>query len=390
MIKQIAKIRIFLLATILIVFGFIAHQPAASAAPFTCESGFYQSMTFGVLKKLNVSTGIYETIGNPSATSLNAIGYNIEDNYIYGINNTTSDTLIRIEHDATATDLGTPTGLTAGNYVAGDMDHSGNLYTTDGTNLWTIDVSAVTASSVTLSTSLSGINDLVFINDYLYATNGTNLYQVDTSDGTVVTKSLGLTAGVYGAGWATSEGKLYFSQNVNGIIYEILDYTSPSPQGVAAYAGEGGLAGNDGAACSLAASVIEPIDAVNDSGSTNANTPLVVDATNGLLNNDTPEDVTIDSYTQPSHGSVVVQPDGSYTYTPSAGFVGIDSFTYTIINSVGETDTATVYITVSDTSLAQELAGTGTSAYALTVFALILVLIAGSALKLRAVSRHRR
>lgn len=372
--KQIVKIRNILLAVMLFGFGLLANQPVTSAAPFTCESGFYQSMTFGVLKRLNVSDGTYQTIGGSSASFLNAIGYNIEDNYIYGINNTTNDTLVRIENDATTTDLGTPSGLSAGNYVAGDMDQSGNLYTTDGTNLWTIDVSSVTANSVVLSTSLSGVNDLVFIDGYLYATNGTNLYQVDISNGNVVTKSLGLTAGVYGAGWASSEGKLYFSQNVNGIIYEILDYEG-SPEGVAAYAGEGGLAGNDGAACSLAASVIEPINAVDDHASTLINTPLIVDAAHGLLQNDTPEDVEVNSYTQPSHGSVVVNQDGSYTYTPSPGLFGSDSFTYTIINSVGEIDTATVFITVNNLPEEDSLAGTGISQNVVILVAIHTLLI---------------
>lgn len=32
----------------------------------------------------------------------------------------------------------------------------------------------------------------------------------------------------------------------------------------------------------------------------------------------------------PSHGTVVMNPDGTYTYTPTAGFKGTDSFTYTL------------------------------------------------------------
>ncbi len=40
--------------------------------------------------------------------------------------------------------------------------------------------------------------------------------------------------------------------------------------------------------------------------------------------------------------------DGTVTYTPDPGFVGTDSFTYTISDGNGDTSTATVYIIVND------------------------------------------
>ncbi len=45
-------------------------------------------------------------------------------------------------------------------------------------------------------------------------------------------------------------------------------------------------------------------------------------------------------------GTVVMNEDGTYTYTPKAGFVGKDSFTYTITDKDGDTDTATVVVDV--------------------------------------------
>lgn len=341
----------------------VSRSQNVSAAPFVCEPGFYQSTVFGTFKKLNPVDGSYEDIGTSSATSLNAIGYNTQDNYIYGINNDANDNLVRIEDNANTVNLGTPTGLTPGNYVAGDMDHSGNLYVTEGTNLWVIDVSAGTATSIPLSTSISA-NDLVYIDGFLYSTNATSLYEINISNGNVTTKALGLPAATYGAGWATVEDKLYFGNNTTGVIYEVEGYDTLSPTFKAALNGEGGLVGNDGAACALAASVIVPINAVNDTYQTIPGSELTVSAANGLLKNDTPEGVTVDSYTQPSNGTVVVSPDGSFTYTPSPGFVGTDSFTYTIINSVGETETATVTIVVeaeTDATEAGELANTGDS-----------------------------
>ncbi len=56
--------------------------------------------------------------------------------------------------------------------------------------------------------------------------------------------------------------------------------------------------------------------------------------------------LTIDSVTQPSHGSS--SHDGSYCYyTPDTNYYGTDSFTYTICDGNGGTDTATVSVTVT-------------------------------------------
>ncbi|WP_257668785.1 T9SS type B sorting domain-containing protein [Parapedobacter tibetensis] len=54
---------------------------------------------------------------------------------------------------------------------------------------------------------------------------------------------------------------------------------------------------------------------------------------------------------QPSNGTLVVNPDGSITYTPNPGFVGDDSFEYETADENGLTDTATVTLTVTPRAL---------------------------------------
>ncbi|MBD9387908.1 tandem-95 repeat protein [Agrobacterium sp. AGB01] len=49
---------------------------------------------------------------------------------------------------------------------------------------------------------------------------------------------------------------------------------------------------------------------------------------------------------RPAHGSVIINADGSYTYTPNANFNGTDSFTYTVSDG-DATNTYTVSVTVS-------------------------------------------
>ena len=53
--------------------------------------------------------------------------------------------------------------------------------------------------------------------------------------------------------------------------------------------------------------------------------------TGNVLSNDTDLNndlLHVDSYTQPGHGTVTINPDGTFTYTPDKSFVGEDSFTY--------------------------------------------------------------
>ena len=55
---------------------------------------------------------------------------------------------------------------------------------------------------------------------------------------------------------------------------------------------------------------------------------------NGVLGNDTGSPVTLVAHTAPAHGSLSVNQDGSLRYTPAAGFVGTDTFTYTVSDAV--------------------------------------------------------
>lgn len=89
--------------------------------------------------------------------------------------------------------------------------------------------------------------------------------------------------------------------------------------------------------------------AVADTGATLEDTLLTV-AAPGVLGNDSEPNgfpVTVASYTQPANGSVVMNANGSYTYTPAANYFGTDSFTYTLTNGNARSSTATVTIAVT-------------------------------------------
>jgi Big-like domain-containing protein len=94
-----------------------------------------------------------------------------------------------------------------------------------------------------------------------------------------------------------------------------------------------------------------PPVANGDIYTTSFNKPLTV-AAPGLLANDTDIDgnpITVDvaSVSAPAHGTVTVLADGSFVYTPTAGFKGTDSFTYQANDGTADsTTTATVTISV--------------------------------------------
>jgi len=63
---------------------------------------------------------------------------------------------------------------------------------------------------------------------------------------------------------------------------------------------------------------------------------------------DTTDTLSVSAVTQGASGSVVNNGDGTVTYTPDVGFIGLDSFTYSISDGNGGGDTATVSATVGN------------------------------------------
>ena len=90
-----------------------------------------------------------------------------------------------------------------------------------------------------------------------------------------------------------------------------------------------------------------PTDGPEYTESTPSDTELTVAAAQGLLSQATGTGITLTSSTAAIHGTVVINADGSYTYTPDAGYAGPDSFSYTITDELGATASATVDITVT-------------------------------------------
>jgi hypothetical protein len=109
------------------------------------------------------------------------------------------------------------------------------------------------------------------------------------------------------------------------------------------------------------------IDAVADSARTVAGTAVARDARHGLLGNDGGTGLTAALDRKPAHGTVTVQRDGSYVYTPAEGFTGTDRFTYTVTDASGQTTTATATMTVVAAATATDDSATGKVDHAVTI-----------------------
>ncbi|MDR3636948.1 MAG: Ig-like domain repeat protein [Isosphaeraceae bacterium] len=89
---------------------------------------------------------------------------------------------------------------------------------------------------------------------------------------------------------------------------------------------------------------------VNQAYTANENQSLTESAGGGLLVGATdPNGLSLSAslVAGPAHGAVVVNPDGSFTYTPASGYYGPDSFTYQANDGQAGSSPATVTLTVN-------------------------------------------
>jgi VCBS repeat-containing protein len=112
---------------------------------------------------------------------------------------------------------------------------------------------------------------------------------------------------------------------------------------------DGFLDSNVAAVSITVSSVNDPPVASADDYSTNEDTPQLVVPGPGVLGNDADVDgnlLTAILVAGPSHGSLALNADGSFTYTPDLNYNGPDSFTYKANDGTADSNTVTVTLTV--------------------------------------------
>lgn len=358
-------------------------QSRPMIAPFNCESGLIYIITntsssngnVSGLHSFNLGTQTQTLIKYPlvestnSSQFVNGIGYNVVDNYLYGILQGT-DQLVKIDSTG-AMEYFTITGdYTIGDFSSGDVDKNGVLYIYGQGKFVSINLNPSAPDYLEAKTLLRNaktFHDMAFspIDDNVYIVTSDSRrtllrFDVTTNTLTELGNVSGLTSessNSFGTAFMDSMGNLYISNNVSGNIYKI---TSPHTGGLVAtpfntLAGSPG----DGARCPYES--ISP-NAVNDQVCLIERESITID----LIQNDGsgtyPIDVasvqlidpvtneTSTSITVAGQGTFSVDNEGILTFTPLTSFSDA-SIEYTISDTVGlVSNPASITVSINTTS----------------------------------------
>ena len=205
---------------------------------------------------INVVTG-QPTLQGPlsPADSVNAIGYNILDHYIYGYDQTTNN-IVRVDDSGMLMQLPRPTGLPADGYNTGTFDLNGFLYlfVNNTDRFYTVDLRPESRTFLKLVSPANGyaeqtsnfgtaLSTIVNISDWVFNPADGNLYGVQRngvltriSPTTGQVTALSTTApnpnASFGAMAIDGNGTIYAIANNDGTIYEYT-FTGNSAVGIA-------------------------------------------------------------------------------------------------------------------------------------------------------------
>ena len=234
------------LLPVMMLFSIFSQQAFAVGPTFVCDGRPYP--TFGsnptTLQEMDKQTLAVTNIAavSPSGT-INATGYNILDNYIYGLQ---GKDFFQLAADGTYTMLGQPTGIGTATGIAwnigvtysGTMDASGYWYGHDNNYVYRVTIGtnpsagSLTYERFSRSGSFTGrLADLAFnpLDGNLYGMSGGALRRITiTGVGSTVTTVGDALSGNAGGAWSTSSGVLYFYNNGNGLLYSV-DMVQPTP-----------------------------------------------------------------------------------------------------------------------------------------------------------------
>ncbi|MBF0433871.1 MAG: tandem-95 repeat protein [Magnetococcales bacterium] len=191
------------------------------------------------------------------------------------------------------------------------------------------------------------------------AANGTVQFALGVNHGTI---TLGATTGVTFVSGTDASSTMTVTGTVaainnalNGMTYQPTQYYSGNDT-LTLVANDLGLSGNGGA-LTHAAAVGITINPVQHAPTANVDTilaaqnvPKMITVANDLLANDFDVDgdtLTLASFTQPTHGSLIDNGDGTLTYQANYNYFGLDSMTYTLADGHGNSGQAVVTVVVN-------------------------------------------
>ena len=195
-------------------------------------------------------------------------------------------------------------------------------------------------ATVTITVNPVAVADsyTVFAGTPLTTTAGTGILAND--QGSTLTKNNLVSNPANGSLSLNADGSFTYTANVGFSGTDAFTYNAKDPSGLI----------TNTVTVTL---TVKPV-AINDSYTTSTGSALTTTAGTGVLANDRGAGLTENTVvTSPTNGTLTINADGSFTYTPNAGFSGIDTFTYTDTDTPGQTsNAATVTITVNPVAVA--------------------------------------
>ncbi|WP_179319681.1 DUF6923 family protein [Winogradskyella helgolandensis] len=352
-------------------------------APFNCDDGFGYILTnvsssngnVTGLYSFDLSTNALSVIKDPiiaetnTSQFINAIGYNVIDNFLYGILQGSSK-VVKIDSNGDI-ELLDVTGFTGSNYASGDIDENGILYLFGSSKFVAIDLNPSSPDYLVANTVLqhsNSVNDMAFspVNNKLYMLTSSGsrlLYEFDPVTNTIT--NLGSVSGLqsessnsFGTAYMDALGNMYVANNSSGNTYKI---ATPHLGGTTAtfYSNLPGVIPGDGARCP--SQPTKPI-AIADSVCITSGTTTI---TLNVADNDSEGTYTIDpnsvqlidpntslpsnSVTVSGQGTFTLGTNGEVTFQALASFTGV-SIEYTILDVIGFTSTpGVITINLNDT-----------------------------------------
>lgn len=271
------------LATVKVPTANAAIAAPSNPYPFQCEAKFYQASNTGFYV-YDPAVNQYTKPAGSATSSINGIGYNPIDGYLYGFSDSSS--LVRVSSDGKYQAAGTTTGVaastTGGDFYPGAGDNVLINATSRGdwtaTNVATGVVSNFTATGTSWESA-----DFAIKGNYGYGMKGTNL-QIATFtpkngatpasvnvQASVSVTNLESSPGSFGAAYIDTTGDAYFFSNDSGKLYRLTAAqllaartNNTSPAATLITTANTLNAPNDGASCSTAPSPFSPPVAAGD------------------------------------------------------------------------------------------------------------------------------
>ncbi|ERL53298.1 retention module-containing protein, partial [Halomonas huangheensis] len=189
----------------------------------------------------------------------------------------------------------------------------------------------------------------------------TGTFDIDTGDdgvGSLVVNGVDVTDGGV---VTTDKGTLTVTVDDNGDYHWEYELTTPSDEHSSPGTNDDNVrdtfrvevtdSDGDSARSKLTLEIQDDVPtAIDDASETDEETPVTVDVIGNDIEGADGAEVTTVSLRDPSQGEVVLNDDGTVTFTPAPGFEGDALIDYTITDADGDTSDATLTVTVAEDS----------------------------------------